>query len=641
MTAVTVAGGKDGRRSPDLASAPEPQAWLDATCEFVRAVNGNLPFDDLLNLIAGTVVQLTSYDFCSVMLPDELGERLLIRGFYGLSPSYVAEVNAGWSPLIRPGELAEGPSSRAFRTQRPVVLTDIRDDPTCAQWEAIARKQGYRSILSLPLVASEGSLGVLTCYTRERREFTTQELVFMEAVASHAALAIESSLRRGRERARISRLQGRIASLEEEHRISRQSEEVYHELMRMLLAGEGLEPITRRLAAVLKSDVLVRDPTGHSLSTAVVSGHLDETSAAAVYQDPVIEAQLRQAHMEHRAVELRKGDGSPAVLVAPVILDDEVAGQVWAFNPRQRFGALERGILERGALVVALALSRMRVAQEVEWRLSGEFLDDLLAADVKGNRESTIARARQLGLDLTLPYTLLLVRPDPVPSVPVTPGTARLKRSLLTQVQRVVNARGAGSSALVAARAEDVVVLWPQCERQTEAVEFAELLRRQIRVYTGSVSVGLGPLCRDVAEYATAYRLAVGALDLVHRAGGRERVVTLEELGIYRPLLQVKRPEELIEFMRSVLQPLYEYDRHHGTTLTETLRAFLRCGFSTVATAKALAVHPNTVGYRLRRIEEILGVDSDDAQTLLQFQFAFLIESVLGGRPGTLPASVG
>src|SRR5688572_27752110 len=177
---------------------PELAAWLDGTCEFVRAVNRGLPLGDLLNLIAGTVAQLTSYDYCSVLLPDEAGEKLLIRGFYGLSPSYVAEVNAKRPPLIRPGELSEGPSSRAYRTQRPVVLVDIRADGTCVEWEDVAAAQGYRSILSLPLVASEGSLGVLNCYTRRRRAFAADEVVLMETIANQAALAIESSLLRER-----------------------------------------------------------------------------------------------------------------------------------------------------------------------------------------------------------------------------------------------------------------------------------------------------------------------------------------------------------------------------------------------------------------------------------------------------------
>ena len=256
--------GLDKLAAVTLRALPAPgtelRTWLDATCEFIRAVNQGLPKHDLYNLIAGTVAQLTGYDFCAVLLPDEEGEKLLIRGFYGLSPSYAAEVNAAQPPLIRPGAQAEGPSSRAFRTQRPVVLVDIRADATCLQWEGVAAEQGYRSILSVPLVASEGSLGVLNCYIRQPREWADHEVVLMETVANQAALAIESSLLRERERARVTGLEQRITALEEEHRITRRGEDVYRGLMRLLLAGESLDRITRALAGFLKSDVLIEDP---------------------------------------------------------------------------------------------------------------------------------------------------------------------------------------------------------------------------------------------------------------------------------------------------------------------------------------------------------------------------------------------
>jgi len=615
------------------APGTELRTWLDATCEFIRAVNQGLPKHDLFNLIAGTVAQLTGYEFCAVLLPDEDSEKLLIRGFYGLSPSYAAEVNAAQPPLIRPGAQAEGPSSRAFRTQRPVVLVDIRADPTCLQWEGVAAEQGYRSILSVPLVASEGSLGVLNCYIRQPREWAAHEVVLMETVANQAALAIESSLLRERERERVTGLEQRITALEEEHRITRRGEEVYRGLMRLLLAGESLDRITRELAGFLKSDVLIEDPAGHPLGAAVAPEDLDRIPGPAARQDPRLEALLQRARTEHRAVEVGGDNGAPPSLVAPVVLDDELAGRVWAFNPERAFGAFERRALERGALVVALAVSKLRTAQEVEWRLSREFLDDLLDGDSRGDPDSTLARAVQFGLELSAPHTLAVVRPDPNddddPVVRVTGSPARLQRSLLTQVQRVVNGSGIGGTALVAARGEDVIVLWPNGDGQPEAVELAETLRRQIQTYVGSVSVGLGPACHGITEYAEAYRLAAGALDLVQRAGSRDRVVSLGDLGVYRLLLQVKRPEELIDFMRSVLGPLYEYDGRRETTLVETLRAFLRCGFSAAATAEAVIVHPNTISYRLRRIEELLGIDCHDPQALLQVQLAFLIESVL------------
>ena len=608
------------------------RAWLDAAAELVRAVNRDVPAADLLNLIAGTVVQLTDYGFCSVLRPDTSGSQLLIRGSYGLSPAYVERVNTGRPPSLAPGATAEGPSSRAFRSQRPVVLVDICADPTCLEWETDAAEQGYRAILALPLIGSGGVLGVLSCYAARPRDIPADEVVLMETFANQAALAVEASERRERDRGAIRRLESRIAALEEEQRIAQRGEAVHHDLMRLLLAGETLERVAEHLARELRSDVLVEDAAGHPLATAARGR--GRTPPASVQLDPLTAALLQQAGEESRAVELPVGEGAPVTLVAPVILGGEIAGRVWALNPPEPYGALARHVLERGAGVVALAVSKLRTAQEVEWRLSREFLDDLLAAKPGSDSLTTLMRARHVGVDLARPHTLLVLRPDPGPGGPaaaVPDGAARLHRSVLTQVQQVVNASDA--EALVAARGADVIVLWPQRDDLPGAAEIADRLRRHCRSHLrGSVSVGLGRACENVTEYTDAYRLAGSALELTQRAGDRDRVTALGDLGVYRMLLEVKRPEELIEFMRSTLAPLYDYDQRRDTTLVETLRTFLRVGCNATTTAEMLIVHPNTVTYRLRRIEEVLQVDCHDPKALLEFQFAFVIEDVLGDR---------
>lgn len=616
--------------------------WLDATAEMARAVNRDLPTSDLLSLIAGTAVHLTGYDFSSVLLPDSAGNYLLIRGYHGLSPAYAARVNGEHPPRISPGATAEGPSSRAYRSQRPIVLVDISADPTCMEWEKAASSEGYRSILAVPLIGTEGVLGVLACYAVEPRNYSSSEIVLMETFANQAALAVEATERRERDVAERRALEARIAALEEEHGIAQRCEAVYRELMRVLLSGEKLELVTQALAHELGSDVLIEDAGGNPIGASVSKDGLDEMPASDVRMDPQTVAALAHAGEEYKAVEVPAGEGQPAVLVAPVMLDGEVAGRVWAFHSRKPFGLLQRRVLERGAGVVALAVSRLRTQQEVEWRLSRDFLDDLLIADPDADPYTTLTRARQLGLDLTLPHTVMVLRPDLSPDqsvVAVSGDAARRHRSLLSQAQEVVNASRV--NALVAARGGDVIVLWPEQDDLPSAVEVADRLRRHYWSFSReTVSIGMGPPSASVTAYPDAYRLAAGALSLTQRAGNTDRVVQLGELGVYRILLQVSRPEELISFMHGILKPLYEYDGQRDTTLVETLRAFLRCGCNATTTAESLIVHPNTISYRLRRIEKLLRVDCHDPQALLEFQFAFVIEDVLGvGADSHVPAS--
>src|SRR3954452_8992178 len=202
------------------------RTWLDAAAELTRAVNRGLAPAEVGSLVAGTVVHLTGYDFCSLLVPDEACRHLTIIGSYGLSAEYVHRVNAERPPRITPGATAEGPSSRAYRSQRPVALVDICADPTCTEWEAAAISEGYRAILALPLTGVGGVLGVVSCYCHDPREFTADEVVLMETFANQVALTMEVALRRERGRAENTRLRARVAALEEDHRVEERAETV-------------------------------------------------------------------------------------------------------------------------------------------------------------------------------------------------------------------------------------------------------------------------------------------------------------------------------------------------------------------------------------------------------------------------------
>jgi DNA-binding PucR family transcriptional regulator len=52
------------------------------------------------------------------------------------------------------------------------------------------------------------------------------------------------------------------------------------------------------------------------------------------------------------------------------------------------------------------------------------------------------------------------------------------------------------------------------------------------------------------------------------------------------------------------------------------LSRYLECGGNYTATADALALHRNTLKYRLQRIREISGHDLNDPDTRFNLQFA-------------------
>jgi DNA-binding PucR family transcriptional regulator len=57
---------------------------------------------------------------------------------------------------------------------------------------------------------------------------------------------------------------------------------------------------------------------------------------------------------------------------------------------------------------------------------------------------------------------------------------------------------------------------------------------------------------------------------------------------------------------------LLEYDERHESTLTESLAAWLDAFGDVRAAAATLFIHTNTLRYRLRRVEEVSGLDLTD-----------------------------
>ncbi|WP_037870200.1 helix-turn-helix domain-containing protein, partial [Streptomyces sp. SPB074] len=62
---------------------------------------------------------------------------------------------------------------------------------------------------------------------------------------------------------------------------------------------------------------------------------------------------------------------------------------------------------------------------------------------------------------------------------------------------------------------------------------------------------------------------------------------------------------------------LLAHDAEHRTDLARTLAAYLDRFGDVPATARLLAVHPNTLRYRLRRLHDLFDVDLTDPDTRL------------------------
>ena len=103
----------------------------------------------------------------------------------------------------------------------------------------------------------------------------------------------------------------------------------------------------------------------------------------------------------------------------------------------------------------------------------------------------------------------------------------------------------------------------------------------------------------------------------------------LDELGIWTVLASADR-DQLALFRDATLGPLVEHDARRRSQLIETLRALVTAGFNWRPASVALAVHPNTVRYRMSVITKLTGLDLGIYADQVKADVALRITELLG-----------
>lgn len=209
------------------------------------------------------------------------------------------------------------------------------------------------------------------------------------------------------------------------------------------------------------------------------------------------------------------------------------------------------------------------------------------------------------------------------------------QRRLFAVVEHFFASRAPG--AITGVRPDEVVAVVPDGDADGDKV--AVRLSQDCAQYVGQlfvdavVTVGIGGVCDETRAVSRSYREAHWTLEAAERLGRYGQIISFASLGIHRLLLQVSDAEQLRAFALEVVGGVIDYERSRPGELLKTLRCFFEENGSPQRVAHRLHVHPNTVTYRLRRIEEITSLSLDDHRDRLMADVALEILSVLDGEP--------
>ena len=431
-----------------------------------------------------------------------------------------------------------------------------------------------------------------------------------------------------------------------EHWRLKRSIEIHRRFTELVLDGKGVNEICRTLAELLESSVVIEDASFHLLAHAGSSAdpHRKETilrqgTPARVLFDPQIQRMLREVEAKRAPVKVPPFPHvgmSRGRLIAPILAGGQVLGYISVLDHPPHNEELAFMAIEQAALVLALAVAKERELSEVEGRVRGEFLEDLLHGTY-GDESAAQRRARHLGYPLQGSHIVMLVDIDDFRGFNRARQISEdaiqaLKRDFLRRVTGVV--RTSYPRALVQGRSDQVVSLLPLGTEVGDHQVRVHALGVQIQQAIAdwkpgfTVSVGFSGPAEAPAGVAGSLREVTSVMESLARFKRWSQVIAVPELGL-TGLLAAVTDERLVDYSRRHLGPLIKHDITRKGNLVATLRAYLETGEQQQA-AQRLRVHPNTLRYRLDRIREISAVDLEDPETRLNLAVALRVQALLG-----------
>ncbi len=147
-------------------------------------LNSTLELEELLQLITGTATELLDCEAASILLYDEQNPRLFFAAATGSDPAKLAEI-----PVPIGGSLA----GTIFRTNHPMILNDVQEDPRHYSIVANHVKFKVKSLLGVPMPIKDRPMGVLEAINKKDGLFNESDVLILSVIASHAAIAINNA----------------------------------------------------------------------------------------------------------------------------------------------------------------------------------------------------------------------------------------------------------------------------------------------------------------------------------------------------------------------------------------------------------------------------------------------------------------
>jgi len=439
----------------------------------------------------------------------------------------------------------------------------------------------------------------------------------------------------------ITEIVHRIIVAEQLERVER-ARDVHEAFTVLSLESAGTGQVVEQAAVMIGAPVVLED-----LSHLVLA-----YSARPLRTTELLEDWERRSRTTPSPPETSRA-GPEAWLQTPVGVRGNVWGRLVVPVPLDDDGAAAM-VLERAAQTLAINRLAERDRRELSHQAQAGLLNALRQPRGLGEDEAE-ARAAALGLRRS-PFYLPVVFRSGGPAYGPSAGAAgggidplagqQEERALLEQLARALKAVS-GSALTASIRSGSVGMILaipakqledPTLQRLADALAGSDM--RPVPPFGGdrpgspaeaSWSIGVGHLRGSLLEAAAGIDEAAHVAETAATLrGGRKPFYRATDVRLRGLLALLRKDPRVQQFAESELEGVLQADARDGGGQLELLGRYLESGGNKAALARTGYLSRPTLYARLARLEELLGVDLDDAESRTSLHVALLLHRLRG-----------
>lgn len=416
------------------------------------------------------------------------------------------------------------------------------------------------------------------------------------------------------------------------------TERIHNQLLQAMVGEEGLAGITEILYHVIGAPVLLLSTQGELLN--VESGDRID----AIYIEALQEmfrnyiAGHRRKLLQNKSNMIQLEDGIKRVCI-PVASQNELMVYMLLDCHIENIHNTDLIAVENAGMIITVTILQERAFLERERSTYSQLLSDIM------NRKYTDIltvhhRLNHIGFDYSHEIMVCQIGADDFEDY-ISDRQMRIDENSIqiikSRIQSIVTdyIRSGVRTALCMQDGAEMAILFSvrsESDIKDVRIRISEVLTLLESEYEDlGFSAGIGTAVRDINKAEQSWKeakLAKKVGRMVNRQT-TQRVTMVDDLGCLSFLYQMAGSRDLLRFYDSYMEELIRYDEKNGMNLIRTLEVYFENNKNIRRTADELFVHKNSVIYRLKKVESIIGEKLEDSETAFNLQMCLKIREMM------------